>query len=88
MANIKSSKKDKIKSNNRRIRNMSQKSKFKTFLKKVNININNKDITNSINSFKIFQSIADRCSTKGIIHKNKVSRHKHNIIKKIKNINS
>ncbi|WP_343190043.1 30S ribosomal protein S20 [Buchnera aphidicola (Astegopteryx bambusae)] len=87
MANIKSSKKDKKKSYKRRQHNISKKSKIKTFLKKVLFYVQKKDLKNCVLSFKNFQSVVDKCSLKKIIHKNKASNYKHNLIKKIKQIN-
>ncbi|WP_343154879.1 30S ribosomal protein S20 [Buchnera aphidicola (Pseudoregma panicola)] len=88
MANIKSSKKDKIKSINKKISNNSKKSRIKTFFKKVKKNAEIKNIKKCLFYFKIFQSIVDKYSVKKIIHKNKASRYKSNLIKIIKNISN
>ncbi|MFI4819129.1 MAG: 30S ribosomal protein S20 [Enterobacterales bacterium] len=86
MSKIKSAKKRYLQSYKKRKSNISCKSVIKTFFKKVNFYINKKDKKLSNNAFCIFQSIIDRQSTKGLIHKNKASRYKKKLIKKIKNI--
>ncbi|WP_343189185.1 30S ribosomal protein S20 [Buchnera aphidicola (Chaitoregma tattakana)] len=86
MANINSSKKDKIKSIYRRLNNVSNKSKIKTFFKKVKFSLEKKDLNNCLTHFKSFQSIVDRCANKGIIHKNRAKKYKSNLVKYIKNI--
>ncbi|XBC40881.1 MAG: 30S ribosomal protein S20 [Buchnera aphidicola (Nurudea yanoniella)] len=84
MANLKSSKKSAVKSEKKRRYNASNKSKIKTFIKKVNseIYLGNKEKAKF--EFKILQSILDRYATKGLIHKNKAARHKSNLEHKIK----
>ncbi|WP_343184136.1 30S ribosomal protein S20 [Buchnera aphidicola (Ceratovacuna keduensis)] len=88
MANIKSSKKDKIRSISRKFRNNSKKSRIKTFFKKVKENAKIKNLKKCLYYFKIFQSIVDKYSVKKIIHKNKAARHKHNLVKIIKKISN
>ncbi|BGI51346.1 MAG: 30S ribosomal protein S20 [Buchnera aphidicola (Ceratovacuna japonica)] len=88
MANIKSSKKDKIKSISKKLRNNSKKSRIKTFFKKVKYNAEVKNLKKCLYYFKIFQSVVDKCAVKKIIHKNKAARYKHNLVKVIKNINN
>ncbi|CAL4319842.1 30S ribosomal protein S20 [Buchnera aphidicola] len=84
MANLKSSKKDSITSKKRRIFNMSRRSIIKTFIKKVHSAIISKKKEEIEISFKNMQSVVDKYSNKGIIHKNKAARLKLRLNNKIK----
>ncbi|WP_343153855.1 30S ribosomal protein S20 [Buchnera aphidicola (Mindarus keteleerifoliae)] len=86
MANLKSSKKDAIVSKKRRLLNMSKRSMIRTFIKKVRIAIFSKKKEKIIFSFRKMQSIVDKYSKKGLIHKNKAARLKSRINNKIKKI--
>ncbi len=80
MANKKSSKKRILTNKIKNRRNVSKKSKFKTYVKLVKyyISINNKD--KSIFFYKKLQSILDNLVLKRVIHKNKSSRCKSKLI--------
>ncbi|QJC31942.1 30S ribosomal protein S20 [Enterobacteriaceae endosymbiont of Donacia versicolorea] len=86
MANTKSSKKRILKSEKKRKYNINYRSMLRTFIKKVNNAISNKNIKLSQKIFKITQSILDRQVQKGLIHKNKASRYKSKLYNKIMNI--
>ncbi|WP_343126635.1 30S ribosomal protein S20 [Buchnera aphidicola] len=86
MANIKSAKKRILISEKKRKINVSMRSKVKTFIKKVLISIKNNRMQEAQKNFKILQPILDRSVSKGVIHKNKSSRYKSNLISKIKKI--
>lgn len=86
MANTKSSKKRILISEKNRKNNMSNRSMIKTFIKKVCIFIKSNKKEEAIKAFNKMQSILDRHVSKGIIHKNKASRHKSNLILQIKKI--
>ncbi|WP_178919048.1 30S ribosomal protein S20 [Buchnera aphidicola] len=88
MANIKSSKKDAIASENRRKKNISQRSKIRTFIKKVRLAIFSGDKKRAEDAFKNMQPVIDKYSTKGLIHKNKAARHKSVLSLQIKKLNS
>ncbi|BBA84906.1 30S ribosomal protein S20 [endosymbiont of Pachyrhynchus infernalis] len=66
--------------------NNSKKSIIKNFIRKINIYLldNNKEELKKI--FIKFQSYIDSQSSKRLIHKNKVSRYKSRIMKKINNL--
>lgn len=83
MANIKSSKRSTIKSKTQRKHNLSNKSRLRTFIKKVHAAIHSHNKDNAIQAFKIMQKIIDRQTTKGFIHKNRAARYKSNIFKRI-----
>ncbi|WP_343192700.1 30S ribosomal protein S20 [Buchnera aphidicola (Taiwanaphis decaspermi)] len=84
MANIKSSKKDSIKSKKRKKKNISQKSLVKNSIKKVDKEINMGNLKKAELAFLKMQSILDKHVNKGLIHKNKAARHKSNLFFKIK----
>ncbi|XBC37794.1 MAG: 30S ribosomal protein S20 [Buchnera aphidicola (Meitanaphis microgallis)] len=84
MANLKSSKKSSVKSEKIRRCNSSKKSRIKTFIKKVNVEILLGNKERAQLQFSQVQSILDRYATKGLIHKNKAARHKSNLEHKIK----
>ncbi|WP_422667103.1 30S ribosomal protein S20 [Buchnera aphidicola] len=86
MANIKASKKDSITSEKRRQKNTSRRSMIRTFIKKVRIAIasNNKKLAKD--EFHKMQVVIDQHVSKGLIHKNKASRHKSHLSDQIKNI--
>ncbi|QJC28482.1 30S ribosomal protein S20 [Enterobacteriaceae endosymbiont of Plateumaris consimilis] len=86
MANIKSSKKRANKSEKQRKNNMSYRSMLRTFIKKVNnaLLTKNKQIIQI--AFKQMQSVIDKQVRRGLIHKNKASRHKSRLHHKINNI--
>ncbi|BFI91077.1 30S ribosomal protein S20 [Enterobacterales bacterium endosymbiont of Anomoneura mori] len=83
MANNKSSIKRIIQSKKKKKHNSCYKSMIKTFIKKNFLIINNKNITLAKNFYIKTQKILDRQSLKNIIHKNKASRYKSIISKKI-----
>ena len=87
MANIKSSKKDSVASEKRRKNNMSQRSKVRTFIKKVRLAIFSGDKKKAESAFKNMQPIIDKYATKGLIHKNKAARHKSILSLQIKKLN-
>jgi len=86
LANIKSSKKDSIVSEQRRKKNTSQRSKVRTFIKKVRLAIVSKDKSKAEDAFKSMQPIIDKYATKGLIHKNKAARHKSILLSQIKKL--
>ncbi|NIG99099.1 MAG: 30S ribosomal protein S20 [Buchnera aphidicola (Periphyllus acericola)] len=87
MANIKSSKKDAIASEKRKRTNNKKRSRIKTYIKRVLFYISKNNFNKAMFSFIQMQSILDKYSLQGIIHKNKVARYKSNLLIKIKKIN-
>lgn len=87
MANIKSSKKDITKSKTQRKYNVSNRSRLRTFIKKINIAIKNNDTNIATSMFVTIQKTIDQQTSKGLIHKNQGARLKSNIFKYIKHIN-
>lgn len=66
----------------RRERNKSTKSAIKTQLKKVRVAIEAKDVDAVKKELINAQSCLDKAAVKGIIHKNKASRHKARLAKR------
>ncbi|MBG6242490.1 MAG: 30S ribosomal protein S20 [Candidatus Symbiopectobacterium sp. Dall1.0] len=83
MANIKSAKKRAVQSEKRRKHNASRRSMMRTFIKKVYAAIATGDKEAAQKAFNDMQPIVDRQASKGLIHKNKASRHKSNLVAQI-----
>jgi small subunit ribosomal protein S20 len=84
LANIKSAKKRAKQAVKRRERNMGAKSMVRTALKKVVKAIEAKDAAAAQDAFKAAEPLLDRYSSRGLIHRNKASRHKSRLQAKIK----
>ena len=69
------------------IRNASQKSNFRTSIKKVLKSLTEKNKEQSNANFKEATSVIDKLVMKGLIHKNKAARHKSRLNKKIQQLN-
>ena len=76
MANIKSAKKRARQSEQRRQRNASARSMVRTAIKKVVKAIDAKDKAAAEAAYKAAVPVMDRYAARGLIHKNKASRHK------------
>lgn len=84
MANIKSAKKRAKQAVKRRERNMGAKSMVRTALKRVVKAIEAKDAAAAQDAYKAAEPLLDRYSSRGLIHRNKASRHKSRLQAKIK----
>ena len=62
---------------------MALRSRFRTYLKKVNAAIESGDKSAAGIAMKTAQPVIDSMVTKGIIHKNKAARHKNRLAKRI-----
>jgi len=87
MANTKQAKKRVRQSIKRNDRNVSLRSMYRTYIKKVLLAIENKDKKLAEEAIKTAIPVIDKMVNKGIIHKNKAARHKSRLCKKIKTIN-
>ena len=87
MANTKQAKKRVRQSIKRNDRNVSLRSMYRTYIKKVLLAIENKDKKLAEEALKTAIPVIDKMVNKGIIHKNKAARHKSRLCKKIKTIN-
>ena len=84
MANIKSAKKRAKQSEVRRQRNASARSMLRTAIKKVVKAIEAKDKAGAEAAYKVAEPILDRYGSRGLVHKNKASRHKSRLTAHIK----
>jgi small subunit ribosomal protein S20 len=84
MANSPQAKKRAKQAERNRVRNTSQRSNLRTFVKKVLVAIKSGDKVQAQAAFKTAQSVLDSAVTKGIIHKNKASRGKSRLYAKVK----
>jgi small subunit ribosomal protein S20 len=84
LANIKSAKKRARQAVKRNARNASSRSMLRTAIKKVVNAIEAKDKTAAQAAYKSAEPIMDRYSSRGLIHKNKASRHKSRLSAHIK----
>ena len=83
MANIKSAKKRARQAVKRRAHNMSLRSRFRTYLKKVDVAIEAGDQSAARDALHSARPVIDSMVMKGIIHKNKAARHKGRLTKRI-----
>ena len=88
MANTASAKKRARQAEKHRQHNASLRSMVRTYIKKVYLAIENKDLKLALESFGLAQPIIDRMAQKGLLHKNKAARHKSRLTKHIKQLQS
>jgi small subunit ribosomal protein S20 len=81
MANIKSSKKDIRRSEERRQRNQAAKSAIKTYVKKVRVSAGAGDAETTDKALVQAVSAIDKAAQRGIIHKNAAARRKSRVAK-------
>ncbi len=84
MANIKSAQKRAEQTIKRRARNMAARSKFRTAIKSVIAAVESGDKAVATEKFKAASPVIDSMVNKGIIHRNKASRHKSQLNARIK----
>ncbi|GAB4455850.1 MAG: 30S ribosomal protein S20 [Armatimonadaceae bacterium] len=82
MPNIKSVKKDVIRSRQRHLRNQATKSRIKTFVKKANAAIANGDAEEIKPILFETASVVDKAAKRGIIHKNAAARRKSRLMRR------
>ncbi|MFZ2727739.1 MAG: 30S ribosomal protein S20 [Methylococcaceae bacterium] len=86
MANSPQAKKRAKQSERNRVRNTSQRSNLRTFVKKVLAAINAGDKEQAQTAFRKATSVLDSAVSKGIIHKNKAARGKSRLNLKVKSM--
>ena len=86
MANSPQAKKRARQAENNRVRNSSQRSNLRTFIKKVLVAVKAGDKEQAVAAYKVAESVIDSAVTKGIIHKNKAARGKSRLNLKVKNL--
>ncbi|HEX2493943.1 MAG TPA: 30S ribosomal protein S20 [Steroidobacter sp.] len=84
MANIKSAEKRARQTVKRRARNMAGRSKLRTAIKNVVNAVNAGNKEEAVTNLKIAGPIIDSAATKGLIHRNKASRHKSHLNARVK----
>ena len=83
MPNIKSVKKDVIKSRKNHLRNVSAKSAMKTFVKKARTAIDARtDAPTTQEAIRLACKAIDKTAERGIIHKNQAARRKSRLMKR------
>jgi len=82
--NIKSVKKDVIKSRKNHLRNISAKSALKTFVKKARIAIDtpSTEVAETTEAIRLACKSIDKTAERGIIHRNQASRRKSRLMKR------
>ena len=88
MANSAQARKRARQGEKRRIRNASQRSMARTYIKRVNAAIEAKNVEEANSAFVQAVPIIDKMITKGILHKNQAARYKSRMNKKIKDLAS
>jgi small subunit ribosomal protein S20 len=84
MANSPQARKRARQNDQRRVHNASQRSMFRTYLKKVYSAVEAKDLEAAKAAFNEALPVIDRMADKGLIHKNKAARHKSRLNAHIK----
>lgn len=84
MPNIKSVKKDVIKSRKNHLRNIAAKSAVKTFVKKARLAVDSADTDAAATTAAVRSacSILDKTAIRGIIHKNQAARRKSRLMRR------
>jgi len=84
MANTASAKKRARQAEVSRVRNAGQKSKLRTYIKKVIAEVNAGDVEKAQAAYNTVVSVIDKATTKGLIHKNKAARNKSRLNTRVK----
>ena len=84
MANTASAKKRARQAEVSRVRNAGQKSKLRTYIKKVIAEVNAGNVEQAQTAYKAVVSVIDKATTKGLIHKNKAARNKSRLNARVK----
>ncbi len=83
MPNIKSVKKDVIRSRRLRVRNLNVRSEVKTMIRKARVAIQGADTGAASESVKVANRLLDKAATKGIIHKRQAARRKSRLARRL-----
>ena len=84
MANIKSAQKRARTSEKRRLANQAQRSRMRTFIKRVIADVEKGDKEAAQASYTAAVPVIDAMAGKGLIHKNKAARHKSRLNKMVR----
>jgi len=83
LPNIKSVKKDVIRSRRLRVRNLNVRSEVKTMIRKARVAIQGADTGAAGESVKVANRLLDKAATKGIIHKRQAARRKSRLARRL-----
>ncbi len=86
MANTLSAAKRARQAEKRRIHNASQRSNFRTYIKKVIASAESGDAAKAQAAYKQAVPVIDAAVSKGIVHKNKAARNKSRLNTRVKNL--
>jgi small subunit ribosomal protein S20 len=86
VANSKQAAKRARQNDKRRLHNMAMRSKVRTYMKKVLTAIEAGDKEAATSAFQTAQPMIDSMVNKGIMHKNKVARHKSRLTRSINSL--
>lgn len=84
MANIASARKRARQSEERRVRNAAQRSRLRTYIKKVLLAVESGDVASAQAAFREAVPVIDSSVTKGLIHKNRAARSKSRLNARVK----
>ena len=84
MANTAQARKRARQNTKRRQHTASQRSMIRTYIKRIDAAVANKDYDAATEAYKKAVPVIDRMADKGIIHKNKAARHKSRLNKAVK----
>ncbi len=88
MANIKSSKKDIVRSRKRRLRNMAWKSRCKTLVRKARTAISSGDPTVSAELSRQACRQLDKAASRSVIHPRQAARRKSRLARRLARLNA
>jgi small subunit ribosomal protein S20 len=83
LPNIKSSKKDVIRSRKLRLRNLNVRSRAKTLIRAARVTIDGRDAAAAAESVKAANKLLDKAAAKGIIHKRQAARRKSRLARRL-----
>lgn len=83
MANIKSSKKDVIRSRKRRLRNLDSRSGVKTWVRKARVELRASNPAAATPLVRTASRLLDKAAAKGIIHKRQAARRKSRLARQL-----
>lgn len=72
----------------RRLRNIAQKTKFRTFQKRALAALASKDVDKATTAFKKFVQVADAVAGRGVVHANKAARIKSRLNTALKSLSN
>ena len=84
MANTRSARKRIRQNITRRMRNTSQRSRLRTYIKYVLRAVTEKDVTRAKENFRLLEPMLDRAVMRGLFHRNKAARYKRRLNQKIR----